>query len=137
MTKIIENIENEVKEIKETNQFILPEVIRYNFPSLSNINVFSEVKRINISEVILKNNLTNIYNEINALEEEIKNNKDNKDNKKLIELDMKKIQKNFITDEILKLQNEYINIDKQFKDELEKYSKRNKYRPRFCDWFKV
>jgi len=135
MTKIIEIIENDVKEIKETNQFILPEVIRYNFPSLSNINVFSEVKRININETILKNDLTNIYNEINTLEEELKINKNNNNIK--CQLEMKILQKNYITDEILKLQNEYICIDKQFKDELEHYSKRNNYRPRFCDWFKV
>ena len=135
MTKIIEIIENDVKEIKETNQFILPEVIRYNFPSLSNINVFSEVKRININETILKNDLTNIYNEINTLEEELKINKNNNNIK--CQLEMKILQKNYITDEILKLQNEYICIDKQFKDELEHYSKRNNYRPRFFDWFKV
>lgn len=135
MTKIIENIENDIKEIKETNQFILPEIIRYNFPSLSNINIFSEVKRISISETILKNHLTNVYNEIDKLNEKIKQDKDNKDLR--VQLEMKELQKNFITDEIIKLQNQYINIDTQFKNELENYSKRNNYRPRFCDWFKV
>jgi hypothetical protein len=135
MTKIIETIENDVKEIKETNQFILPEVIRYNFPSLSNINVFSEVKKINITETILKNELTNVYNEIYKLEEKLKDNRDNYEVKTQLEL---KIQnKNRITDEIIKLQNQYINIDKQFKDELTKYSQRNNYRPRICNWFKV
>lgn len=135
MTKIIETIENDIKEIKETNQFILPEVIRYNFPSLSNINVFSEVKKINITETILKNELTNVYNDIYKLEEKLKDNRDNYEIKTQLEL---KIQnKNRITDEIIKLQNQYINIDKQFKDELVKYSQRNNYRPRICNWFKV
>lgn len=135
MTKIIETIENDIKEIKETNQFILPEVIRYNFPSLSNINVFSEVKKININETILKNELTNIYNDIYKIEEKIKENKENYEINTQLEI---KIQnKNRITDEIIKLQTQYINIDKQFKDELAKYSQRNKYRPRLCDWFKV
>lgn len=135
MTKIIENIENEIKEIKETNQFILPEVIRYNFPSLSNINVFSEVKKINITETILKNDLTNIYNEIHKLEDKLKIDKNNSD--AMTQLEIKTLQKYRVTDEIIKLQNQYINIDKQFKDELIKYSQRNQYRPRLCDWFKV
>lgn len=43
--KIILEVENNVREIKETNQFILPEKIRFSCPQLYSTNVFSEVKK--------------------------------------------------------------------------------------------
>ena len=45
LEKLINDTENDVRDIKETNQFILPEEIRHNYPLLNNINVFSEVKK--------------------------------------------------------------------------------------------
>ena len=157
MKEIIEIIEKEIKEIKETNQFILPEIIRYNFPSLTNTNIFSEVKRIGTLELVYKSKLTNIYNEIYKTEQKIKEIKQNNNNykadlsnnntidnqldtelsnliNKLSRLENEKI---CTSDRILLLQNEYMEIDKEFKKELEKYSKRNMYKPRFFDWFKV
>jgi hypothetical protein len=145
MKDIIETIEKEIKEIKETNQFILPEIIRYNFPSLTNTNIFSEVKRIGNLEIIYKNRLTKIYNDIDKLEKRIKekttNSKDDTNNvnddkmeKELIKLEQ---SRDMLTIDILSLQNEYITIDKEFKKELNNYSKRNMYKPRFFDWFKV
>ena len=55
LKEIIEKIESGVSEIIETNQFIIPEAIRYKYKTLCKINIFSEVKRIQNDELILIN----------------------------------------------------------------------------------
>lgn len=50
-------IEVRVKEIKDSNKFVLPEVIRYKYPVTYGTNVFSEVKKLQNQEIILINKL--------------------------------------------------------------------------------
>jgi hypothetical protein len=61
---LLQEIETKVKEIKETNQFILPERIRHKYKKLYSTNVFSIVKKIQNDEMILINDLKNVINEI-------------------------------------------------------------------------
>jgi hypothetical protein len=79
--KFIEEIELKVKEIKETNQFILPEYIRYAYTNTYLTNVFSLVKEIQYQEQLLINKLKNNMNQlieinknINSMMINIKNN---------------------------------------------------------------
>lgn len=147
MLSIIEHIETTLKEIKETNQFVLPEKIRYNFPILSNINIFSEVKKIQSKEILLMTKLSDILNSIRRIEQNIKSknqeiNEDNKNEDKTNEdnktnLELKIIEKEYITNMILTIQNEYTELDNKIQKEMDNYSKRNKYNLRLFDWLKV
>ena len=122
--QIIEDTEKIVHEIKETNQFVLPEAIRYNYPKLSNINVFSEVKKIQNREMRVTNELKDLYNEKELIEYRMRLTVSS-DDKKLNEI-KEKIQRK--TEEIIRMKDRYLEIDSSFQEEMnanmQKYSKR-------------
>jgi len=112
ITKIIGEIEAQVKEIKETNHFILPESIRYSYPKLYSTNIFALVKKIQNKEITLINELKNTINQIiNYVNlehtEEVK--------KKIITLETKQ---NDIIDNIIRFRNNYLEIDNDFNTEI-------------------
>lgn len=137
MRNVIEYIETTLKEIKETNQFVLPEKIRYNFPILSNINIFSEVKKIQSKEILLMTKLSDIINAIKTIEKNMKETNEKIDEDKKTELELKIIEKEHMMHMILTIQNEYTKLDNKIQKEMENYSNRNKYRLPLLDWLKV
>lgn len=126
MSDIISKIEKDVTEIKETNQFVLPEKIRYNFPYLSGVNIFTVAKNISNKEIKLKNNLANVMNKIAELQLTNKSTCEN-------ELKNKLQEKDILFSQILEIQTEYVTIDNHFESEMKKYRERSKYK---CKWLK-
>ena len=60
----VDEIQTKVMEIKESNQFILPESIRYRFNEIFTTNVFTLVKEIQNDEIIVINDLKIIVQKI-------------------------------------------------------------------------
>lgn len=61
-------IEGKIKDIKETNNFIIPIKIRENFRNIYYNNIFSLVKKVSETESIIIVNMKNLINQRNVLE---------------------------------------------------------------------
>lgn len=136
LPKLINETEKDVREIKETNQFILPESIRYNYPRLNNINVFAEVKKIQSKEILLINKLKDTLNEYVALQLKIQTSDEpsDKDLRKLEELDVLKKE---LTNLIINIKNEYLDIDGQFEKEMKQQREKLAKRYQLCNCLKT
>lgn len=140
----IEEIEKDVKEIKETNQFILPESIRYEFHYTYSTNVFMMVKRMHLAEIAETNNLRNCINKLSSLNAQIDLAKEERRQdiiKKLGELvHLEEKKKSVIIDTIFKCRENYYKMDDKFNEEIRRHMRRvNKWfitRVICCDWLK-
>jgi hypothetical protein len=136
LPKIINETEKDVREIKETNQFILPESIRYNYPKLTNMNVFAEVKKIQCLETLLINNLKDVLNEHVNLQLKITGTtsplKEDKDRLEFLEM-----RKKYLTSEIIQLKEKYLDIDDQFEEEMKQQREKLGKRWQLCSCLKT
>ncbi len=117
LPQLINDTEKDVREIKETNQFILPESIRYSYPKLVNMNIFAEVKKIQNEETELINILKDTLNDYANLNYKIQTNA----SVTLLEKDTLnnlEIKKRDLTNKIIKIKNKYLQIDELFEEEL-------------------
>jgi hypothetical protein len=53
----LSDIEKKVKEIKQKNQFLIPDIIRHRYAEIYNTNVFALVRTMQINEMIMLNKL--------------------------------------------------------------------------------
>ena len=141
---VVEKIEKDVKEIKETNQFILPESIRYEFHFTYSTNIFTMVKKMQSREVAALHNLKICVNKLNSLKDQLNLAKTSGKNESTEELEKSIIAEETkraeFSDYILSQRRSYYDLDTNFNSEIENHMKRvNQWfitRVICCDWLK-
>jgi hypothetical protein len=118
LPKIVEKAEAQVREIKETNQFVLPESIRRTYPILYGTNLFAEVKLLIVEEMKYMNQLKDTLNK--KLELEKANTKASSET-----LTTVKDTINNIVEQLIMYKKTYIRLDKEFASELKQNQTRS------------
>ena len=132
--EIIKKVQNDVSEVKETNQFILPESIRYQYPRLHSMNVFTEVKRVQNREIRATNELKDIWNDELALKRQALTADTVTLENRMMDISIRKRRQ---LENIIKIQDEYLDIDKAFEEEMSAHRRSMGRRCDPCNWLKM
>ena len=136
----VDKIEADVREIKETNQFILPESIRYRFSFTYSTNVFMLVKKNQLTEITEMRKLQNCMEYLGTLVAQRKTAQGQISHKMDEAINEEEKRKASIVRKIIECRKKYLDLDEKFNREIEKNINRsNKWfltRVFCCDWLK-
>jgi hypothetical protein len=128
ISTVVDEIQKKVEEIKDTNKFVLPQHIRYNFNTLYTQNLFSDVKALQLHELMLLTDLKRIENDIIDAESRIKLIEYEK-----VRYDHEELQKNIqyrwdrrgqrdvLRKRIIAHRKKYLNLETVFQHEIQKF----------------
>jgi hypothetical protein len=109
-------IENKVKEIKQKNQFIIPDSIRHAFPNIYYTNIFALVTQSQIQEMIITNQLKMACNAFAEVENQII--KGDRRPEIYMEFNHKQRQKNDLIEKILDHRMNMVTFDQVLRFEV-------------------
>jgi hypothetical protein len=146
MLQLITNIEKKIEEIQDTNKFILPQYIRYNFRTLHEQNLFSKVKNLQLEELKLLNELKISLRRFHEKQQPFLDDKNTISIKKLSMVpddDPKKkeyldanTEKETKMKNIISHRKSYLTLEEDFEKEIDEYVKKAKGRYCNCNWLK-
>jgi hypothetical protein len=115
-------LENKVKEVKQKNQFIIPDSIRNRYPNIYYTNIFALVSQSQIQEMIITNQLKLASNAFTEVENRLI--KGNRDPETYEDYNIKLQQKNDLIERILEHRRSLVMFDHEIRSEVENNHRR-------------
>jgi hypothetical protein len=112
----LDEFEKKVKEVKQKNQFLIPDIIRRRYHKIYNTNIFTHVKKIQLEEMILLNKLKVAHNACTDVENRII--RGNRSPEVYEEYNFKYKQKQDMFEHILQKRKQALDLPKDLEDQI-------------------